>query len=71
MKVQELGTEITDVPGIEYIRIEPDEHGVHARVMFFGGEAMSSSIEELEQVVTAFQAAQNRLEFLASHQGNE
>lgn len=74
MKIQELGTKITSVPGIEYIRIEPDEaseRGVHVMIKFDAMQhPLSFGMNEFGEFCQALEVANQRVQWLAEHQGN-
>lgn len=61
MRTTNLGIELTELPGIEYVRVEPDadsEGGVHATVKLVSMEhPVSFGIAELGEVADAFQTA--------------
>lgn len=75
MNIRELGTEITDVPGVEYIRIQPDtasEQGVEVRVKFDHPDDLppiSFGIEEFSKLANAVAFANDRVTWLARTNG--
>lgn len=68
VKTQELGTVITEVPAVEYIRIEPSEtseRGVHVEIKIQGIAPMSFGIEEFGEFAYAVALANDRVTWLA------
>jgi len=70
--VRELGTEITGVPGIEFIRIEPDAElagGVHVLIKFQGIAPVSYGIKEFGELADVVSLANDRVQWLARTNG--
>ena len=69
MQTIELGTEIRDLPGIEFIRIEPSDksdQGVHVLVQMAAlANPISFGIVEFAQVAEAVRMANDRAAWLA------
>lgn len=75
MIVRELGTQITDVPGIEYIRIEPSAKSdlfAHVLIKFSGIDGpISYGIKEFGQLFDAVGLANDRVQWLVSRNGRD
>lgn len=68
MKTKHLGLEITSVPGVEYIRVEPSERpGGSVRVLLKlpGVAPASFGLDELLEFIKALTQAENHGRFMA------
>lgn len=66
MKTRELGTVVTEVPGVEFIKIEPREASVHVVIKMEGDKtAISFGVKEFGEFVDAVTLANDRVRWLA------
>jgi hypothetical protein len=74
MRVEEMGAEITQVPGIEYIRVERSkisERGVHVLIKYSDqDEPVSYGVAEFGEFAGAVSLASDRVQWLADQIGS-